>query len=234
MRASRPWLNETDEIDRAISPGYFNVGTTSDALKSIGVRDGNVYWRKYKVGSILQEHPEIGTETIKAVPEILEQPTVVLKSLTQENSIVLFGDLRGRNGERVMAALHLTPKKSGGMEAEFSLIASAYGRTEKNVQNLLRKSEILYLDKERADTWLKSLRVQFPSHQPTFGSIGSITYEAESVKMKGKTLADYFEVAKMFGVDNIDFYAAMAKAWLCDEDAAEDKTRQYWEHVATR
>ena len=50
--------------------------------------------------------------------------------------------------------------------------------------------------------------------------------------MKGKTLADYFEVAKMFGVDNIDFYAAMAKAWLCDEDAVEDKARRYWEYVA--
>lgn len=46
--------------------------------------------------------------------------------------------------------------------------------------------------------------------------------------------ADYFKVAKMFGVDNIDFYAAMAKAWLCDEDAVEDKARQYWEHVAKR
>ena len=46
--------------------------------------------------------------------------------------------------------------------------------------------------------------------------------------------ADYFKVAKMFGVDNIDFYAAMAKAWLCDEDAVEDKARKYWEHVATR
>ena len=46
--------------------------------------------------------------------------------------------------------------------------------------------------------------------------------------------ADYFKVAKMFGVDNIDFYAAMAKAWLCDEDAVGDKARQYWEHVATR
>ena len=46
--------------------------------------------------------------------------------------------------------------------------------------------------------------------------------------------ADYFKVAKMFGVDNIDFYAAMAKAWLCDEDAVEDKAKQYWEHVAKR
>lgn len=46
--------------------------------------------------------------------------------------------------------------------------------------------------------------------------------------------ADYFKVAKMFGVDNIDFYAAMAKEWLCDEDAVEDKARQYWEHVAKR
>ena len=24
----------------------------------------------------------------------------------------------------------------------------------------------------------------------------------------------------------------VAKAWLCDEDAVEDKARQYWEHVA--
>ena len=46
--------------------------------------------------------------------------------------------------------------------------------------------------------------------------------------------ADYFKVAKMFGVDNIDFYAAIAKAWLCDEDAVEDKARQYFEHVAKR
>ena len=44
--------------------------------------------------------------------------------------------------------------------------------------------------------------------------------------------AAYFKVAKMFGVDNIDFYSAMAKAWLCDDDAVEDKARQYWEHVA--
>ena len=44
--------------------------------------------------------------------------------------------------------------------------------------------------------------------------------------------AAYFKVAKMFSVDNIDFYAAMAKAWLCGEDAVEDKARQYWEHVA--
>ena len=46
--------------------------------------------------------------------------------------------------------------------------------------------------------------------------------------------AGYFKAAKMFGVDNIDFYAAMAKAWLCDDDAVEDKARQYWEHVAKR
>ena len=26
----------------------------------------------------------------------------------------------------------------------------------------------------------------------------------------------------------------VAKAWLCDEDAAEDKARQYWEHIAKR
>ena len=46
--------------------------------------------------------------------------------------------------------------------------------------------------------------------------------------------ADYFKVAKIFSVDDIDFYAAVAKAGPCGEDAVEDKARQYWEHVAKR
>ena len=35
---------------------------------------------------------------------------------------------------------------------------------------------------KRTDTWLMSLRVQFPSGQPVYGSMGTVTYDGEKVK----------------------------------------------------
>lgn len=43
--------------------------------------------------------------------------------------------------------------------------------------------------------------------------------------------ADYCEVAKKLNVDRADFYACMAKAFLCDEDAGENKLRKYMETI---
>lgn len=39
--------------------------------------------------------------------------------------------------------------------------------------------------------------------------------------------SDYGMVAKEFGVSTPDFYAAMAKAWIMDDDAVEGKTALY-------
>ena len=43
--------------------------------------------------------------------------------------------------------------------------------------------------------------------------------------------ADYCAVAKKLGVDKPDFYAHMAKAFLCDEDAGEHKLEKYMETI---
>ncbi|MBR3952568.1 MAG: hypothetical protein IKJ82_03005 [Oscillospiraceae bacterium] len=188
------WLNNTTPSQRLVSPGYFEIGSTSDVLKSIGVRDGKVYWRKYKIGAILQEHPEMSEETIKKVPQILEEPYIVMKSATKEDSIVLFGELKAENGNNVMAALLLTPQTSGNrIEADFSLLTSAHGnRTNKQITDLIERSEILYVDtnKNRAKTWLMQLGVQFPSRQPTNSSMGSIFYQDGKVNIKGKKLSE--------------------------------------------
>ena len=44
--------------------------------------------------------------------------------------------------------------------------------------------------------------------------------------------SDYCEVAKRMGVDNPDFYACMAKAFLLDKDAGKGKIGKYMKHVA--
>ena len=74
-------------------------------------------------------------------------------------------------------------------------------------------------------------------------SLGSITaivfHYTANVGMMASALgnAKYFssgsegrKASAHYVVDEGD----VAKAWLCDEDAAEDKARQYWEHVAKR
>ena len=42
--------------------------------------------------------------------------------------------------------------------------------------------------------------------------------------------SDYFETAKKHGVSTMDFYADMAKAWMNDKDAVENKTAAYIEY----
>lgn len=46
--------------------------------------------------------------------------------------------------------------------------------------------------------------------------------------------SDYCMVAAKMGVNNIDFYACMALAFLDDADAVPDKLTAYYKHVACR
>lgn len=43
--------------------------------------------------------------------------------------------------------------------------------------------------------------------------------------------SDYVKVAKKLGVNKVDFYACMAKAFLDDKDAGPDKIGRYFEYV---
>ena len=43
--------------------------------------------------------------------------------------------------------------------------------------------------------------------------------------------SDFCEVFKKHGVNKIDFYADMAKAWLDDKDAVSDKLSAYYEYI---
>lgn len=44
--------------------------------------------------------------------------------------------------------------------------------------------------------------------------------------------SDYCKVASKYGVNTADFYADLAEAFLCDEDAVEDKIEKYYECIA--
>lgn len=43
--------------------------------------------------------------------------------------------------------------------------------------------------------------------------------------------SDYCKVAKQYNINTVDFYFAMAKAFLDDADAGDDKIEKYYEYV---
>lgn len=46
--------------------------------------------------------------------------------------------------------------------------------------------------------------------------------------------SDYSKVAEKFGVNNVDFWAALTNAFLMDEDAKPGKLERYYESVAEK
>ena len=169
------WINDKDEQGRLKTGGYFNVGTTSEALKSIGVKDYNIYWDKSKIAKIMGKHSGMTAEVIKEVPQILEHPILVMQSQTVANRITIYGETVDADGTPVLVAMELKPQDKKGEILDFAKIASAYGKN--NAQQLIDNSDILYIDpnKKRTDGWLGLLRLQLPSRLANYGSIGSIT-----------------------------------------------------------
>lgn len=199
----REWYENTTADERAVAGGYFRVGTTSKALQSIGVKDRRIFFGKSKIGKILDKFEyegghkgEITIDDIVKIPELLENPIAILKSKSIETSIVVIGEIKTAGKKTLTAIVELNPRVSGGMDANINIVVSAYERSNENLRNLLKGSEIMYLsnDKKRTDTWLMSLRVQFPSDQPTYGSMGMVTYDGEEVKSVSGTRIAFEDV----------------------------------------
>ncbi len=195
----RNFAKNVDAIDLGVTwSKRIRVGATSEVLKSIGVKDQNIYWDSGKIRKILQKHSAenfragiddsiMTREIIKQVPQVLESPIVVLHSDTSRNAdyasrIYMFGEVYDQTGKPVDVSLELLPTSYKGLEIDDIMVTSAYGK--KNIQGLLNRDEILYIDpnKNRTNTWLAVNRLQLPLRITKYGSIASLRYSGGNVK----------------------------------------------------
>ena len=174
----------------------FQVGRTSKALQSIGVRDKRIIWHSGKVARILDKHHAMTRDVIKQVPDILENPVVVLESKQSSSRIAVFGEVTDSSGNPVTAILELQPTGMGGEIMDMNVVASAYGK-DGNPARFIQSSGVLYLDpnKTRTEQWLHSIGLQLPSGLTTLGPIGSITYQNGKVKMESIPASQVVELS---------------------------------------
>lgn len=177
------WYRNTTSKERLRDGGIFLIGRTSNVLKSINVKDYDIYFGKSKIQKILNKHQDMDIEFIKQVPEMLEKPIVIMDSVTRSDSLVILGDLISKEGEPVIVSLLVDPKNKSGMIQDFGIITSAYGKKLNNLQKLINNSNIRYIepDKKRTNKWLSVLRLQLPSSTTKYGSVNKITNAYQNV-----------------------------------------------------
>lgn len=184
------FYSEVDSWDGK-SKRTFVVGNTSDVLQSIGVKDSRIIWHGEKMGRIMREHSGMDKAVIKQVPQILENPVVILESKQSSSRLVIFGTVTDTNGTPVTAILELQPTNKGGQILNMNIIASAYGKD--NTRGLVESSGLVYIDpnKTRTKSWMQSVGLQLPSDATILGSVGSITYPNGKIKIESVPYSQY-------------------------------------------
>jgi hypothetical protein len=172
----------------------FTLGSTGDVLQGLGAIESDIYMSGDKISRILSDHPEMTIEEIGKIPELLEDPVLILKSkghgASKANSrVVLYGTMKAQNGEPVMAVLDLRPSENGFVLDDMQKVNSAY--TKKNPANFVAGSDVLYADKKRTVPLLRQFGLTITSRELLRnGSIGSISYEGGTVKLDGVPFSD--------------------------------------------
>ena len=177
----------------------FILGRTGDVLQGLGAREQDIYLRSEKVNDIMEKHPEMTLSEIKRIPEVLDDPAIIAKSSGQSRGgqnthLTMFGELFTQNGEPVMAILDLRPVENGVVINDMQKVNSAYQR--RNSLNYLRRSELLYVDENRAIPLLQTMGLQIrPTELQRYGSLGNISYNRQNVNIEGVPFDEVVSVA---------------------------------------
>lgn len=92
------------------------------------------------------------------------------------------------------------------------------------------------LDKRTAKKWVESMKGAPFAEEEAKKYAEEMGLDDEEIfpsfyAAMNAVYTDYKMVARMFHVDRPEFYAEMAKAFICDEDAVENKAKMYYENV---
>lgn len=179
----------------------FELGTTGATLQGLGAVESDIYMNGDKIKTILKEHAEITLREVERIPEILEDPVLILKSKTgrgDNSRLVLFGSVKAQNGQPMMAVLDLRATEGGFLLDDMQKVNSAY--TKKNPASFIQSSEVLYADQKRTIPLLRQTGLTIAS-QPLLrnGSIGSISYEGKNVNLKGVPFGEVVQAERQGG-----------------------------------
>lgn len=144
------------------------LGATPEYLKDIGdinnplvMTQSNISKFAYPEGYMGGKH-NLGYDAIAEVPNRLNDPAAVMKSLTQPDSGVVLTDMLDAHGDPVIAPVHMGKEKDANIVNE---LASMHGRP--GIDYLLDNSDILYKNEEKVRDVLSGNGLQLSKQKAT-------------------------------------------------------------------
>lgn len=177
----------------------FVLGETGATLQGLGAIESDIYMNGEKISTILKEHPEMTIREIQRIPEILDDPVLILKSKNNARSqygnsrLVMFGAIKAQDGRNIMCVLDLRPTENGLLIDDMQKVSSAYSK-DVAPENFIKRSFILFADEKRTIPLLRGMGFKMPMSLLRNGSIGSISYEGKSVNLRGEKFSDVVSV----------------------------------------
>ncbi len=177
----------------------FALGETGATLQGLGAIESDIYMNSEKISTILKEHPEMTIREIQRIPEILDDPVLILKSKNNARSqygnsrLVMFGAIKAQDGRNIMCVLDLRPTENGLLIDDMQKVSSAYSK-DVAPENFIKRSFILFADEKRTIPLLRGMGFKMPMSLLRSGSIGSISYEGKSVNLRGEKFSDVVSV----------------------------------------
>ena len=167
----------------------FILGRTGDVLQGLGAVEQDIYLNSSKANEIMKKHPEMTLNEIKRIPEVLDDPILVLASRNvgrerANTRLVMFGSVTAQNGRPVMAVLDLRPYEGRMLVNDMQRVTSAYTKDNDPV-GFITNSEALYADEKRAAALLRRVGFQTPTGLLRNGYMGSISYGRDGVNIEG-------------------------------------------------
>ena len=204
----------------------FVLGETGATLQGLGAIESDIYMNGEKISTILKEHSEMTIREIQRIPEILDDPVLILKSKNNARSqygnsrLVMFGAIKAQDGRNIMCVLDLRPTENGLLIDDMQKVSSAYSK-DVAPENFIKRSFILFADEKRTIPLLRGMGFKMPMSLLRSGSIGSISYEGKSVNLRGEKFSDVVSVGTTAETEKRKFSASARQASERDKQNLE-------------
>lgn len=178
------------------SETVLEVGMTGDVLQGLGALENDIYILGDKINKILEKHSEITLDEIRKIPQILNNPVLILKSsgkktAGQNTRLVIFGSVKAKNGQPVLSVLDLRPVEDKLVIDDMQKVTSVYTK-DYNPVEFIRSSDVLYAEKKISTRLLRTIGFKMPIELHDSGYVGSISYYDQNVNIEGKKFSEVF------------------------------------------
>ena len=181
------YQKELDDWDGKTIGFSFSIGEAPNVISNLKINGEKIGKKQIridaaKIRTILKEHNTMTLDIVKQIPDLINNPILIMDSLTQNGRIVLLGEVYDEAGLPVMLVLEPNPKTENRnhIYANVIKVASAYGKGK--LQSLISRSTIRYRaeNKNRVNNWLKVNRLQLPFPNAQYDSAtNSITEKSQ-------------------------------------------------------